>query len=134
MDGTEVEEITVEIFSRAVNANVLRVPERAYPGVLIQGDSLRLLYDSARTLELLCTGALRPEDAEATPVELATELREALASYLWVYQSALDAHGRPVPEAWRVTQDDLTCEQCREIEAEEDELLRSLDADPTAQA
>ena len=33
-------EATVEIFAEESNFVVLRVPERRYPGVLIQGDSL----------------------------------------------------------------------------------------------
>src|SRR5215467_14557846 len=41
----------VEIFSDATNAAVMRHPDRRFPGLLVQGDTLSTLYQSA---DLIC--------------------------------------------------------------------------------
>ena len=49
----------VEIFSDKTNSAVMRHPDRAFPGVLLQGDSLYILCKQA---DLVCKqeGAVRP--------------------------------------------------------------------------
>jgi hypothetical protein len=45
--------LTVECFTEQGNNAVIRMPNRKYPGVLIQGDSLKNLLDMAETLRAL---------------------------------------------------------------------------------
>lgn len=82
-------EIQVELLASEINAPVLKFPGRAYPGVLIQGDSLRNLYALADELAGLVTAG------EAS--EVAGELKDLLRAYLYVYEEALQSQGLPLP-------------------------------------
>ncbi len=87
-----VETIEFEVLSSASNAVVARHPGRAYPGVLIQGDSLRIiLSDIDEIIEEVRTG--NPRSAE----ECAGSLREKIADLLCHYERALDQHGVNLP-------------------------------------
>jgi len=82
----------VEVFGDAVNASVLRLPGRKYPGILVQGDSLHTLLRSvAQATEALRLG--RGDDAEAELVDLLGTLRQ----YQAAYEAALEAAGIPLP-------------------------------------
>ena len=39
------QKLEVEVFSKDINSPVIQFPGRRYPGVLIQGDSLSILFD-----------------------------------------------------------------------------------------
>jgi hypothetical protein len=80
----------IEIYSDQVNAAVMRHPNRKFPGVLIQGDSLFSFY--SRIEDILDQGGL-PEDAR----EELTGIRDQLAGYLNSYKAALKAHDVPLP-------------------------------------
>ena len=82
----------VEIFSDASNAVVLRHPGRAFPGLLVQGDTLFSLW---RQADEACA------EAEATlssdsHAEL-TDLRDKLRALLSHYTSTLREHGLSLP-------------------------------------
>lgn len=81
---------SVEIFSDQTNAAVLRHPDRAFPGVLIQGDSLYLLCQQA-------DAACSELDRSAPGYEEVHDLRTALRSYLAHYKSALAEHHMKLP-------------------------------------
>jgi hypothetical protein len=82
----------VEIYSDASNVAVMRHPGRAYPGSLIQGDSLFILSQLAKeALEELAEG--RKENAE----EALEELVELLDGRLTHYEAALKEHGIELP-------------------------------------
>lgn len=80
----------VEIYSDATNAAIIRHPDRRFPGVLIQGDTLRAM---CRVIDLICGSVeLRPN----TTAE-AEGLREQLLSLLKHYECTLVQHGIELP-------------------------------------
>lgn len=80
----------IEIYSDQTNAVVLRHPSRKFPGVLIQGDSL---YQMCQSADDLCR-----EIGRVSPgYDDANELRNALWSYLTHYKSVLVAHNVGLP-------------------------------------
>jgi len=83
---------SVEVYSHTTNCPVIRVPERKFPGVLIQGDSLRsLLVDIEEIIECCKRGDLR-EVSDGLEY-----LKESLADYLQVYEDVLKEHEIPLP-------------------------------------
>ncbi|MBM7850838.1 hypothetical protein JOD31_001050 [Methylopila capsulata] len=80
----------VEIFSDQTNAAIMRHPGRAFPGVLVQGDSLHALCHRA---DLACEQLSR----KSPGYEELNELRNALWSYLNHYKATLQAHGIALP-------------------------------------
>jgi hypothetical protein len=83
---------TVEIFSDATNAAVLRHPERRFPGVLVQGDTLHSLCVAA---DASCE-AVRPQ-LQGEGYDELNELRNRLWSLLNHYKSVLHDHQLPLP-------------------------------------
>lgn len=78
------------VLDRGTNNWVVRLPNRQHPGVVIQGDSLKILFDLA---DEIC-------DLADTPGELrdvAEELRDNLRGRLEAYEKALRAHGLDLP-------------------------------------
>ena len=72
----------IEVFSDAVNAPVLRQPGRRFPGSLIQGDSLSVLWGLARSIRDRVAG-----HADEDLVEDAEELFELIHGRLLGYQA-----------------------------------------------
>ena len=68
---------TVEIFSDQTNAAVIRHPERRFPGILIQGDSLHILCQQA---DIACSGAKQLLSPDA--YDDLNDLRNKLWSYI----------------------------------------------------
>ena len=82
----------VEIYSDASNSAVLRHPQRTYPGVLIQGDTLNELCGSLG-------GVIEQSKAnvsEETLLEM-QEVHEHLCGLLTHYRNVLQAHGMSLP-------------------------------------
>ena len=81
---------SVEILSDETNAAVMRHPDRAFPGILIQGDSLYTLCSRA---DHACqeVGRDTPGYGELN------YLRNALWSYLNHYKATLMEHGIALP-------------------------------------
>lgn len=87
--------IAVELFSPPTNNAVIRMPGRAYPGVLIQGDTLASLVATAKEIESLVPAA-------AVGSELAdrvVDLRERLEGMLSWYEQRLSDAGLTLPYA-----------------------------------
>lgn len=82
-----MKQIEVEVLSEATNNAVIRLPGRAFPGVVVQGDSLKILHDLAQELY---ESAKNARSEEVT--DLACELAELLAGRLQHYEVTLDAH------------------------------------------
>ena len=80
----------VEVFSDRTNAAVMRHPGRAFPGVLIQGDTLYLLCKQA---EAACQGVER----ESPGFRELDELRNSLRTFLTHYKSTLAEHDIKLP-------------------------------------
>ncbi len=80
----------LEILSDQTNAAIMRHPDRRFPGVLIQGDSLSSLCGDADELcDLLGRGSDYYEEANL--------LRNKLQSYLTHYKAVLLEHDIPLP-------------------------------------
>ena len=80
----------VEIYSDRTNAAVIRHPDRQFPGVLLQGD----------TLHSLCADidrALRAMDPGSEAFDELTSVRDRLWSLKTHYAATLTAHGLSRP-------------------------------------
>ncbi len=93
----------VEVFSTVVNAAVVRVPGRRFPGVVIQGDSLSILRSDVQTARELAS--VDSPEARAELADVLVELEEKLAGYLAVYEETLRAHGMALPYNVRTKND-----------------------------
>ena len=85
---------TVEILSDATNAAVLRHPDRKFPGVLVQGDTL---YSLCVAADASCQSARAQLPAHA--YEELNDIRNQLRSLLNHYKSVLHDHQLPLPFA-----------------------------------
>lgn len=84
----------LEIYCEDTNRGIVRMPNRKFPGCVIQGDNLSVLYLLSKKI---CTHAAKSDD-----VELRTEsklLFETLDGIIRHYESVLDEHGMSVPYA-----------------------------------
>jgi uncharacterized protein DUF6959 len=84
----------LEMWSEQVNSAVVRVPGRRFPGVVIQGDSLSILFD----LAMYVTEHL-PRSADPELSGAAEELAEKLFHHVRNYESVLGARGVSLPYA-----------------------------------
>jgi DNA-binding GntR family transcriptional regulator len=70
----------VEIYSDASNLAVIRHPNRRFPGVLIQGDSLFILVEEAKEI-LQAVRSIRNEDLVTVVEEHLDKLKKRLDHY-----------------------------------------------------
>ncbi len=81
-----------EVLSTASNAVVARHPNRNFPGLLIQGDTLRTLLDDIEELR---------DEAIAGNIEAVKEVADVLQKrfieLLTHYEKVLEEHGRELP-------------------------------------
>ena len=80
----------IVILSRQPNAVVVQLPERSFPGLLIQGDSLKNLQSLAASLRSLISDSSEVAD-------LAEELEDLLSGYVAAYEQTLEASGIALP-------------------------------------
>ncbi|MGH1413861.1 MAG: DUF6959 family protein [Pelagimonas sp.] len=80
----------VEIYSDTTNAAVLRHPERKFPGVLLQGDTLHGLCQNFDI-------ALKKIDRSSAAYEELNEIRNSLWTLKNNYKAALVEHELPMP-------------------------------------
>ena len=80
----------VEIYSDATNAAIIRHPDRRFPGVLIQGDTL---HSIARQVDEICRGA----SPDSMAFEEADDLRARLWGLVNHYKATLEAHALELP-------------------------------------
>lgn len=83
---------SVEIYSDRTNAAVMRHPGRRFPGVLVQGDTLYTMCQSADWLCKAARGALQEEEFD----EL-NSLRNRLWDFLTHYKQVLAEHQIELP-------------------------------------
>jgi Family of unknown function (DUF6959) len=84
--------IEVESFSGTTNATVVRLPGRQFPGIVVQGDSLKILLDSASEVAQLSRGTNVPGLEES-----AEEVVRLLNGYRQAYEEALSRHNQSLP-------------------------------------
>lgn len=89
-----MEKIELEVFSQASNFAVIRVPGRRFPGSVIQGDSLSILYHQAA---FVARRARTTSDTEL--IEAADYLCELITERLRHYEEVLQAAGIDFPYA-----------------------------------
>jgi hypothetical protein len=92
MMNSEDRATELEVWSTQVNSSVVRVPGRRFPGVVIQGDSLSILFDLSMDL---VDGFSKTADSELTSA--AEELAEKLFAHVKSYESVLEARGVALP-------------------------------------
>jgi len=79
---------SIEVYSELNNSSVVRMPERQYPGVVIQGDSLFSLFsDSIDLLEEL------KEKPDSEAFHAAYSVAERLEGHLRHYIEVCEKHG-----------------------------------------
>lgn len=91
MDGA-MERVEAELFTDGGNNAVVRLPGRRFPGVLIQGDSLRILRSDLAQVVDACERSDPAEARNSGDLVLA-----ALDALLTRYEDALHKHGIPRP-------------------------------------
>jgi hypothetical protein len=72
--------IEIESLSDATNAPVVRLPGRRFPGIVIQGDSLKSMFDCVQELIQLVRSGTQ-EQIEGTAVELSEKIGMYKNSY-----------------------------------------------------
>ncbi|SOD73917.1 hypothetical protein SAMN05892883_3109 [Jatrophihabitans sp. GAS493] len=87
----EPEKVQAEAFTDQSNYAVIRLPQRRFPGVVFQGDSLSTFVSDAQELASVSRGA------NAEVAELSADLRDRLGAILDHYEQALAKHGVPLP-------------------------------------
>jgi hypothetical protein len=89
----------LEVYAEDSNFGVVRMPGRSYPGAVIQGDSLRILWGTAKqVVEGVRAG--RTNDVEF--LEAVEDLYNSLLDRLLHYQEALRREGFDMPYVWPV--------------------------------
>jgi len=89
----------VEVYSRDVNAWIVRTPGRKFPALVVQGDSFHQLFALAHEICQRSEG-VQDEELQRT----AEELRDILWGRLLDYEEALGRHGFSLPYSridWR---------------------------------
>jgi hypothetical protein len=93
----------VEIYSEVSNQGIVRMPGREYPGCVIQGDSLAILFRTARRVaEALKTAAI--DDGEV--LGDLEDLCRSLLDRLLHYQEVLHQEGFDLPYVRPFSKDD----------------------------
>ena len=87
-----MKKIEIEVLSEKTNCPVVQIPGRQFPGVVIQGDSLKNLLNLSEEIALLAKGA-----ASEGLMETASELNELLAGYVSNYESTMQNCGKELP-------------------------------------
>lgn len=87
-----MKKIEIEVLSEGTNCPVVQIPGRQFPGVVIQGDSLKNLLNLSKEIALLAKGVASEE-----LMETATELNELLAGYVGNYESIMRNCGKGLP-------------------------------------
>jgi hypothetical protein len=83
---------SAKILEVGANGAVVQLPERQYPGIVVQGDSLSILVSDFEELRANIVKKDEPEIAASLGV-IERQLRERLE----FYESVLTKHGIPLP-------------------------------------
>ena|SRR5712691_5466800 len=92
MSRSKVRTCELMVLDDATNATVAKLPWRAFPGVLLQGDSLKILHDDVRE----AAAALRESDI-ASATEVLDDIDARIGDLLSRYEAALNAAGIELP-------------------------------------
>jgi uncharacterized protein DUF6959 len=92
MSPTKVSTCEVMVLDDATNATVAKLPWRQFPGVLLQGDSLKILHDDLGE----AIDALREHDIPGA-TEVLDDIGARIAELVARYEAALYAAGIELP-------------------------------------
>lgn len=84
--------IELDVITETTNAAVVRMPDRKFPGIVLQGDSLNYLRVLAADMKKRLAG-FKDEDLTDT----AEELESLLQGYARAYEAALELEGIDLP-------------------------------------
>jgi hypothetical protein len=84
--------VEIEVFSDAINAAIIRMPGRHFPGIVVQGDTLFELYRQVKSLADL----LKSIDDENLADE-AMELSDNVERLYQHYRSVMKVHNLELP-------------------------------------
>jgi hypothetical protein len=87
-----MKKIEVESLSSSTNSAVVRLPGRNFPGLVLQGDSLKILMDEAHEVARLSKHTNISE-----LIDTADHLAQVLGEYLRHYEESLKEHGEALP-------------------------------------
>jgi hypothetical protein len=101
--------LEMSVLDDAVNSPVIQFPGRRFPGVLVQGDSLKSMANlGAEIGEHLRLGEI--EEAMSVAEDLSAMLRSRVS----MYEEALKAHGLTLP----YSSAEGKCDESRNVDAE----------------
>jgi hypothetical protein len=87
-----MQKITVDLYTEPTNNAVLQIPGRRYPGVLVQGDTLRSIFLAA---DSMCKLATKQSDKDL--LDEALGLRETLTEIVDHYERTLNENQISLP-------------------------------------
>lgn len=88
-----MEKLELEVFSQTVNCGIVKMPNRKFPGIVVQGDSLQIMYCDAKYILELAKGLM----TESEFIEEIEMLVQKLESYLAIYEHTLEVHNIELP-------------------------------------
>ena len=93
------------VLAQEKHVTVVQTPEHSHPGVIIQADSLMILYGSVKTtLEML--NNLQPKTAQLEEAILELQaVRDSLLEQLAVLEAVMEALGMVLPYSWSARTD-----------------------------
>lgn len=91
-----MEKIELEVYSQTTNQAVVRMPNRHFPGLVIQGDTISTLADLA---ESIYEQVKKSSDDEL--LEETRELKDRLNGFLLQYEIVLGEHNIDLPYSRR---------------------------------
>ncbi|MCP3143024.1 DUF6959 family protein [Pyxidicoccus xibeiensis] len=85
-----------ELLAKDVNAAVVRVPGRRYPGVVVQADSLKIIIDAAESVLDCLQHSSESERLDEAREELNSML-STLRGYRAVFERVMKERGESLP-------------------------------------
>jgi hypothetical protein len=82
----------VEVYSDALNRAVVRMPSREFPGIVVQGDTMAGLLETAEEVRSLAATTGNEDLIEAAQVMV-----EEITGFLSHYEAVLKRHGIRLP-------------------------------------
>lgn len=87
-----MEKMEIEVYSRAPEGAVVRMPGRRLPGLVIEGDSLSIVFNFTKSILNRAQ-----EDSDEELIAWAQELKELIQWQLYTYEETMSQHGLELP-------------------------------------
>jgi hypothetical protein len=86
-----MQRIEIEMLSETSNCPVVKTPGRKFPGIILQGDSLKALFDVAVEVRDRC------DKNNDELCAAAGELKDRLGGFVAAYEQAMQVNGLELP-------------------------------------